>query len=422
MGPDAVPQMEGGSTPRAEREPGDKPSSHVAAAVHRTPPPPRVKARVWKTSASEGRAQPAQPEASHAGTAPSPKQAGGSGRPERPERPERSLRPQSAEQRGDAPPKTSYTTDRILRQADAAAASARRNDKLVLTPRGTESAGASTSSTKAQRPTEAHQPERSRQPTSTKEADTASRTTRSERPLANALEPSVYKERFADAPRAEPSRVEAPRGDAIRGEGHRGEAGSTQRAEHGLQRSEPQDSQSSRARETVAPRAPRAQVAQSRVWKARDRAETSSRGGGESLRGEADWDEEAAQTRKDGPGRPPRPPIARQRQVVLKSRSRSPKSLLSSRQASQRPQYEEDWTYRTSDRPRDAPANGDRHGYAEPPDSSLDAVSYSRGDGRGGRARLERVDDWVPQRDSRAREAPRGHGIARQAWQGSTRK
>ncbi|CAE7224142.1 unnamed protein product, partial [Symbiodinium necroappetens] len=73
-----------------------------------------------------------------------------------------------------------------------------------------------------------------------------------------------------------------------------------------------------------------------RVWRGKDRGEASSRGSGQ-LRAEDGWDEEVYDytdqyrepvTRRDeGRPLPPRPPLARPRQVVLKSRSRSPKSL-----------------------------------------------------------------------------------------------
>ncbi|CAE7752993.1 unnamed protein product [Symbiodinium sp. CCMP2592] len=71
----------------------------------------------------------------------------------------------------------------------------------------------------------------------------------------------------------------------------------------------------------------------------KDRGEASSRGTGQPQRAEDGWDEEVydysadqyrepvSARRDEGRPLPPRPPLARPRQVVLKSRSRSPKSF-----------------------------------------------------------------------------------------------
>eukprot|EP00439_Symbiodinium_sp_Y106_P003212 s8517_g1.t1 len=109
----------------------------------------------------------------------------------------------------------------------------------------------------------------------------------------------------------------------------RGEAGASSRAELGP----------GGASEVMSSQGSPAAADKGRVWRGKDRGEASSRGTGQPQRAEDGWDEEiydysadqyrepVSARRDEGRPLPPRPPLARPRQVVLKSRSRSPKSF-----------------------------------------------------------------------------------------------
>jgi len=420
MGPDAVQR------PAALRESAaDDPHGRHEKAV------PRVGARVWKAStkasATDGRARAE----SEAGAGAAGSSAHRPHRPSEPQEPHRSDVARS-DKKGSTPAqgqgqRKGTKVDLQKAAPDASAAGQGRHEKLVLTPRHITVG-----------PGDGHGGHG--------EARTYS---------AGAA--SLTATRGSGSGHGESDRIWRHVSEADRGRGHRGERTTAEPDEqmHGkavkltgsnaVQRGEA--GASSRAESS---QGSPAAADKGRVWRGKDRGEASSRGTGQPQRAEDGWDEEiydysadqyrepVSARRDEGRPLPPRPPLARPRQVVLKSRSRSPKSFAArdtdrhGARAHGGHKEEADHSYREWPR---AVANGAQHfSYEEHRGPGPDDPPSSRGDARGsGQTRHtpstgdrsnagSSIADRLAECDSRPREAPRSHGNAASRWRGSTRR